>query len=155
MSEPRVLNDILCKATELHRLGRLDEAEHLYNQLIEHGSTQFDALNRLAIVALQRGEFEEALQRVNLALRLRPDAAAAISNKGAILISLERCAEALAAYERVIYLDADDADAHYNRGNALMALERPEEALGSYEQAIALRPNDADAHSDRGTRFFN
>src|SRR5215471_17086442 len=133
---------MLREATELHQQGRLDEAERLYRQLLDHDRAHFDALHRLAIVALQRGDFDEALSRVEVALRVRPDSAAALSNKGSILLSLKRYVEALAAYDRVIHCDADDPDAHYNRGNALKELNRPTDALASYEQAIRLRPND-------------
>ena len=49
------LAHVLREATELHQQGRLDEAERLYSRVLEQNPRQFDALNRMAIVALQRG----------------------------------------------------------------------------------------------------
>ena len=150
MVEPTLLDEMLVEATELHQKGDINEAERLYRRLLEQAPGHFDALNRLAIVALQRGEFAEALQRVEIALSVQPSSSAGLSNKGSILLSLKRPAEALREYARVLELDTNDADAHYNYGNALKQLKRPLCALASYDRAIALRANDPEAHCNRG-----
>jgi protein O-GlcNAc transferase len=150
MSTTRELNDLLCEATELHQQGRLDEAEVRYSRLLDGNSGHFDALNRLAIVAIQRGHFHEALTRVDRALRVTPDSAAALSNRGSILIALKRYDDALAAYDRALELDSNDPDTHYNRANLLKEMGRPQHALPGYEEVIKRRPNDADGHFNRG-----
>jgi protein O-GlcNAc transferase len=150
MSTTRELADLLREATELHQQGRLDEAEIHYSRLLAGHPGHFDALNRLAIVALQRGRFDEALMRIERALRVAPNSVAALSNKGSILIALKRYGEALAAYDRAVELDCDDPDTHYNRANLLKEMGRPEQALTSYEGVIQRRPDDAEAHFNRG-----
>lgn len=150
----QTMEEVLHEATKLHQQGRLDEAERLYSRLLEDNPRHFDALNRLAIVALQRGNFDDALSRVDLALSVAPDSAAAMSNKGTILMSLKRHADALAAYDRVVDLNADDPDAHYNRATVLEEMNRPLEALASYEHAIRLRSTDAHAYFNRGRILF-
>ena len=150
MSTTREPTDLLREATELHQQGRLDEAGDCYRRLLDGHPGNFDALNRLAILALQRGQFDEALARIDRALTVTPDSAAAVCNKGNILIALKRYGEALAAYERALELDSDDPDTHYNRANLLKEMRRPQDALPSYEEVIKRRPNDADAHFNRG-----
>jgi protein O-GlcNAc transferase len=154
MSPTPELKDLLREATELHRQGRLNEAEERYGRLLDGNPRHFDALNRLAIVALQRGDFSEALSRIDRALRVTPDSPAAICNKGSILIALKRYPEALSAYDRALELDPDDPDTHYNRANVLKEMGRPGQALPSYEEVIKRRPNDADAHFNRGRMLF-
>ena len=149
-----MLTDVLHKATELHKQGRLDEAEILYRQILDNDPRHSDALNRLAIVALQRGDLQEALSRIDLALCVTPEAVTALSNKGAILLSLKRYPEALAIYDRVIALKTDDPDGHYNRARVLTDLNRHKEALASYDQVITLRPNDAEAYFNRGNALL-
>jgi protein O-GlcNAc transferase len=141
---------MLEEATALHKRGDIDAAERLYVRLLEQDARNFDALNRLAIIALQRGDLATALRRIEVALSVRPDSAAALANKGSILLSLGKPEEAFAAYARALELDPDDADAHFNLGNALKDLERYSEALSSYDKAIALKANDPDAHCNRG-----
>jgi predicted O-linked N-acetylglucosamine transferase (SPINDLY family) len=154
MSAAREAEDRLRQATDHHRHGRLDEAERLYGRLIEDNPEHFDALNRLAIVAMQRGEFEKALARIDRALRVTPTSAAATLNKGSILVALKRHGEALAAYDRALDLDSDDPDTHYNRANLLKEMGRPGQALPSYEEVIKRRPDDAAAHFNRGRMLF-
>jgi protein O-GlcNAc transferase len=154
MSAAREAEDRLRQATDYHRQGRLDEAERLYGRLLEDDPEHFDALNRLAIVAMQRGEFEKALARIDRALRVTPTSAAATLNKGSILVALKRHVEALAAYDRALELDSDDPDTHYNRANLLKEMGRPGQALPSYEEVIKRRPDDAAAHFNRGRMLF-
>jgi protein O-GlcNAc transferase len=144
------LEQILEEATALHKGGHIDAAERLYMRLLEQSPRHFDVLNRLAIIALQRGDLATALERVEVALSVRPDSMAGLANKGSILLSLKRPEEALAAYARALGLDPDDADAHFNYGNALKDLERYSEALSSYDKAIELKAGDPDAHCNRG-----
>ena len=54
MGTTRELSHLLREATDLHQQGRLDEAEVRYSRLLDGDPGHFDALNRLAIVALQR-----------------------------------------------------------------------------------------------------
>jgi tetratricopeptide (TPR) repeat protein len=149
------LSELLRDATQRHQQGQLDEAERLYRALLTCDPDHFDALNRLAIVALQQGNLAEALSRVERALRVNPRSVTAISNKGTILLSLHKHDEALATFDRAIELAPDDADAHYNRGNALRSLHRPAEALASYDQAISFRPGDIEALTNRGNALLD
>jgi len=149
-----MLKDVLRHATDLHQSGHLHEAEGLYKRILQEDPTHFDALNRLAIVALQRGDLKEALSRIELALRVNPDSASALSNKASILLSLNNHPEALLIYDRVIALKPDDPDAHYNRARALQGLNRHLEALTSYDRVVALKPDDAEAYFNRGSALF-
>lgn len=150
MSTTHEPDDLLREATELHQQGRLDEAEVRYSRLLDGHPRHFDALNRLAILAIQRSHFDEALVRIDRALRVTPHSAAAVSNRGSILIALKRYGEALAAYDRALELDSGDPDTHYNRANLLKEMGRPEQALPGYDEVIRRRPDDADAHFNRG-----
>jgi protein O-GlcNAc transferase len=144
------LTALLREAAQLHHQGRHDEAESLYRQMLAIDPRHADALNRLAVIALQKGQLTEALSRIEAALLASPTSAAALSNKGTILLALKRYPEALDAYDRTIALDPGDADGHYNRARTLTELNRYVEALASCERTIALRPNDAEAHAHRG-----
>ena len=154
MSAAGEKGDLLRQATDLHRQGRLDEAEQLYGRLLDAKPQHFDALHRLAIVAMQRGDFDTALSRIDHALRVTPTSASATLNRGSILVALKRYGDALAAYDCAVEFDGDDPDTHYNRANVLKEMGRPEQALASYEEVIKRRPNDAEAHFNSGRMLF-
>ena len=146
---------MLHDAVALHRAGRLAEAEPVYLALLRDNPRHFDALHLLGVVRQQQGRHLEAVEFIGRALSLRPDDAAALSNRGLSLRELGRAHEALASCEQALRLKPDYADAHNNRGLALAALRRPAEALKSYEAALAHAPSHLDALNNRGIALFD
>ena len=114
------------------------------------GSSSFDELHSLALLAAQRGETATALDLINQALAAKPRDPAACSNRGNLLMELGRHEEALASFDQALALMPAFPDALNNRGNALQELHRPAEALDSYDRALAIRPGYAEALSNRG-----
>ena len=138
------------RALELHREGRLDEAEQIYSGIVATAPGDFQALHLSGLLAYQQGRLADALRLVAAALKARPAAAEALMDHGAILDALGRPDEALAGYDRLLPSHADDARLHYNRGNAQKRLGRYPDALASYDRALALAPGLVAAHQNRG-----
>jgi protein O-GlcNAc transferase len=108
------------------------------------------AIFQAAAARHRSGKLPEALVGYDLVLSLRPDAAAAHLNRGAVLSDLGRQSEALESYDQAIALQPGYADAYNNRGNALKDLGHLAEALESYDHAVALQPDHVGAHMNRG-----
>jgi tetratricopeptide (TPR) repeat protein len=98
----------------------------------------------------QSNEYELALKAYDKAIELKPDFAAAWSNRGFLLGELGRYDEALKANDKAIELKPDDATAGYNRGLALRKLGRYDEALKAYDKTIELKPDFAAAWDNKG-----
>lgn len=119
-------------------------------------STLDDALKQAIDQAKQgdrlflENQLEQAVQRYEEALNLKPDLAEVWNNRGVALTRLQRYQEAIASYERAIQLRDDYADAWNNRGVALGKLNHYDAAILSYERAIDLKPNYMDAWNNRG-----
>jgi tetratricopeptide (TPR) repeat protein len=143
--------ELLQLATELHGQGQLAQAEALYGQVLDAQPGNFEARHRLAVVSIQRGDFDEALQRVEAALQVDARSIKALSNKGSILLAMQRADEALACYDAALQIDPGDPDAHYNRANVLMLLGRHGAAADSWEKSAALRPGDVAALANLAT----
>jgi tetratricopeptide (TPR) repeat protein len=141
------------QALALHRQGRLEEADKIYDAILAAAPRHGDALHLSGVLKHQRGRSVEALRLVAAALRAKPDAAPAIMSHGLILDALKRHEEALADFDRLMATGADDAVLHYNRGNALKALGRHDDAVVSYQRAIALAPSLAEAHHNLGSTY--
>jgi predicted O-linked N-acetylglucosamine transferase (SPINDLY family) len=141
---------LLSQALACHQAGRLAQAEQLYRQVLETHPGQFDSLHLLGVVHSQQGNHAEAVRSIDLALVVRPDAAAAHNSRAAALNGLKRLDEALASCDRSIALDAHYAEAHNNRANILHQLERYDEALASARRALALKPELAEASYNCG-----
>jgi tetratricopeptide (TPR) repeat protein len=138
------------QALTLHRAGRFDEAERIYDAILAIDPRDFEALHFSGVLKHQQGRSADALRLVAAALRARPGSADALVNYGVILETLQRHEDALASFDRALTLGADQAALHFNRGNVLHTLARYAEALASYDAALALAPELADAHYHRG-----
>src|SRR5258706_561268 len=146
-----VLAEAFNRGVELHRAGRLKEAEASYREILNAQPEHFDALQRVGVIEKQKGNDAEAVRLIQAALKIQPRSPSALANLGLALHHLGRHAEALASYDKATALKPDDADAWYNRGNVLRDLERQEEALRNYDQAISIRPEHAEALNNRGS----
>jgi tetratricopeptide (TPR) repeat protein len=147
-------SSLLQRALQLHRLGKLDQAERLAKTVLATQPGNFEALHLQAICQFQQGRNDEAAQSLGAAVRVAPTRADAWSDFGVVQATTGRLEEAVACYDKAIALKPDHVDALSNRGNALMALKRPHDALASYDRALAMNPRSADAHNNRGVTLF-
>lgn len=137
------------RATQLHRDGRLDEAEALYRGVLAADPQNFDALHLLGVIEGQRRRFGAALPLLERAIAMRPDHASVLNNLGNTYSGLQRFGEAAATYARALALKPDNPKALRNCGNALRRLGRLDEALASLDRALALDPAFTDAVVNR------
>ena len=77
----------------------------------------------MAVVQSRLGKKDEALASYDRALKVRPDFAEALYNRGVTLQELKRFEEALASYDRALKVRPDFVEALYNRGNTLEELK--------------------------------
>ncbi|MCC6301621.1 MAG: tetratricopeptide repeat protein [Gammaproteobacteria bacterium] len=137
-------------AQMLHQDGQLEQAGALYREILGSDPAHFDTLCMLALLEFQSGRGEESLLLLNHAVKVDPNSAVAVTNRGNVLLAMKRYEDALTSYDRALALKANYAEIHFNRGVVLRELARDREALASYDRALALRPEYAEAHNNRG-----
>jgi tetratricopeptide (TPR) repeat protein len=141
---------VLARAIEHHRAGRLQAAEQIYRQILAVAPDQPDALHLLGVIASQAGKPEVAVQYIERAIRLRGNAADFHNNLGEAYRALGKIPEAEACYRRALELKPDFTEAHYNLGNTLAEQGKPNEAVACYHRAVELKPDFAEAHNNLG-----
>ncbi|HEX4027381.1 MAG TPA: tetratricopeptide repeat protein, partial [Rhizomicrobium sp.] len=130
----------LCnQAAGCHQSGRLEEAGHLYRQVIQADPRNFFAHHMLGILRAQQGRSGEALELVAMALSINPNSAEALSNYGNLLTLMGRSGEALVAFDRALAIGPPYAETLTNRANILWGMKRPEEALAGYREALGVK----------------
>jgi tetratricopeptide (TPR) repeat protein len=134
----------------LYQLGRLDEAEQLYQEIVAQDANQAEAWCFLGLVSKARGRMDEAAARYRRALEVWPDFVEARNNLGNVCVLQGKLEEAETHFRHVLRLRPDFAEAHNNLGAALRHLDRPDEAIACYREALRWRPNYADAHNNLG-----
>ena len=137
-------------AVAAHHAGRLEEAEKIYQALVETNPRHFDALHLLGVVRIAQGRYEEAATTISRALRQNPRSFDAHYNIGNALSALGRHKEAVTNYRRALAINSQHPLAHNNLGITMQALGRFDDAGESYRRALALDPNYAPAHYNLG-----
>src|SRR5579862_3272528 len=96
--QPANVAAVLQQGLAFHQAGQLAEAEVVYRQILGTAPERFDVWILLAFVHFQRADYHGALRHIDRALKLRPDSAEGLFNRGLALHKLERFGEALASY---------------------------------------------------------
>jgi tetratricopeptide (TPR) repeat protein len=138
------------QAVSYHQSGRLQEAEHLYRQLIKQHPRLDPLYSNLGSLLVSKGELKEAEKMLRQAVKLNPKSSDAHSNLGAALLDRGKLEEAVLSYKKVIGLMPTNAASHYNLANVFVKQGHVNEAIKSYEKALELDSNLAPAHFNLG-----
>ena len=137
---PADLSRLFDSALAAHRSGDVQLAGRVYRQILHHHPGQPDALNLLAMIAMERADFEEASSLLRRAIEASAEVPQFYCNLGHALQGAGDYEQAIAAYRRAISLRADFAEAHSSLGFALSQLGRVAEAVACYRAALAIDP---------------
>ena len=74
---------------------------------------------------------------------------------GAVLMKMERFADALAPMEKAAGLSPDNHHVHNSLGMTLRLFGRLDEAENCFRRAIQIKPNDAEAHNNLGITYLD
>jgi len=140
----------LDQAVAYHRAGQLDQAERLYQQILQADPQHADALHLLGVVSSQSGKYAAAIDYITRAIGVNPRVAAFHSNLGIAYRELKRLDDAVACWRRALDLDPNFADAYSNLGCTLKDQGKLEEAGACCQRAIQCQPNHAMGHNNLG-----
>jgi protein O-GlcNAc transferase len=138
---------------EHHQAGRPIAAEACYRQTIQWQPENADAWHLLGVFAAEKQQYPIAIERINRAIDLSPNAPLFHTNLGKALQQEGRLAEAVAAHQRALQIDPHYADAYSNLGNTLNRQGKTAEAIACYQQALQLNPNLLEACNNLGNIF--
>ncbi len=143
---PPTVATLLEEAFALHRAGRLDEAEALYERVRAVDAVNVDALTNLGTIYLQRGRYERALETFEASLKRNRRQVNALFNAGLALQGLRRYDDAIRTYRQAVALDPRHYSAHNNLGNAMKEIGEYDAALASFAQALRFKPDHPSAN---------
>ncbi len=86
------------------------------------------------------GQYQEAIEAYDQALKINPELTAAWYNKGMDLGTLGRYQEAIEAYDQALKINPEFTEVWSNKGVDLGYLGRYQEAIEAYDQALKINP---------------
>lgn len=132
-------------------------AIHFCTRVIQSGGFSNENLsasyNRRGNVYFNKGNYDQAIQDYNQAIRLNPEFGFAFNNRGSAYRAKEDYDRAIQDYNQAIRLKPDYAFAFNNRGNAYSAKEDYDRAIQDYNETIRLKPDFALAFNSRGSVY--
>ncbi|NBD16804.1 MAG: tetratricopeptide repeat protein, partial [Cyanobacteria bacterium] len=151
------LKSLIQLALKKHKLGELEEAESLYQQLLQVQSQslgeqeyQLIVLGNLGNIFEQQGKLEAAAEHYQQTLQLKPDYAEIHYNLGNVLRRQGKFDAAINSYQQALKFKPDHAMSHHNLGNLLLSQGQLDAAIESYQQALKFKPDHAMSHHNLG-----
>ena len=136
-------------ALEHHQLGRLAEAEAIYQQILQIEPGNPDALHLLGLIAYQTGHLQPAVELIGKAISVLPSGSM-YYNLGNALKAQGNLDAAAESYKNALSLQAQDSETRCNLGNVLQTQGKLDEAVEQYQYALAAKPDLVEAHIELG-----
>jgi tetratricopeptide (TPR) repeat protein len=133
------------KRTFLYR-----SADELWQDNITRYPGVWVAHNNLGANFMEERKFDGAIQQLNAALQIKPDAAVAHYNLAGTYRRMGRSRDAIAQFEQALRIRPEYFDAHNNLGTLLGKMGDLPNAISHLEEAVRIKPGSAEAHSNLG-----
>jgi tetratricopeptide (TPR) repeat protein len=138
-------------ATQLQSQGRLQESEHLLQQILQRQPNHAFALHLLGVIAHQVGKQALAAELIQKAIQFNGNVALFHANLNEILRQLNRLDEAIAHGERAVALEPQMVMAHSNLGIAYFDCKDYDRAEICQQRTLSIDPNFAPALNNMGS----
>ena len=147
------IEQAMMQATQLQSQGRLQQSEHLLQQILQQIPNHPFALHLLGVIAHQVGKQALAAELIGKAIQSKGDVALFHANLSEILRQLKRLDEAIAHGERAIALEPKMAMAHSNLGIAYFDRKDLDKAETCQQRTLEIDPNFAPSLNNVGSIF--
>ncbi len=124
----------------LSRHGQRNEAVVFWQKCLTIDPNYFNAHRGLGMVALDRGEYQQAFDHYRTAAKIRPEAEGTRAKMSEALVGLGRYDEAIRQLMEEIRISPQSATAHFLLGQAYLKQKAYENAQSHYEKALELSP---------------
>lgn len=141
---------LLQEGWQQHQAGKLEQAEQLYQKVIDSNPQDPDALVFLGILQFDRRQFESAVESYRHALDIRNKYPIAWNNLGNALRMLGNIDEAEKCFSTALAQQPDYLSAFKNRGTLWTWTGELEQGLKWYQEGLKHHPNNAELHRNLG-----
>lgn len=127
----------------------------LWEDAVDKGPQMFRSRANLALAYNKQGRADEALEHLDIALKVNPEYPDAWIEMGNILQDRGETSAAEQAYRQALRFNPGLNGAYYNLGNIYLKSGRAAAAVEFYDQALARDPHLAIAYNNRGQAYEN
>jgi tetratricopeptide (TPR) repeat protein len=128
-------------AVAQYNAGRFSEAAAQLEALLPYASKTFEVHELFGLVYAAQSQDAKAVEQLQIAVRLKPDSAAARTNLAASLFHSGKSELAEEQFRKALELEPRDYDANHNLGELYIQSKRIADAVPLLEKAQAIRPS--------------
>jgi protein O-GlcNAc transferase len=125
--------------------GRLQQAEHIYRQILAVDPRHFDALQLLGLIAQQTGQVQGAIELMSRAVAINGSVGVVHGNLAASLRAAGRLDDAIKQIDEAVRLAPDQSGLHRLRALLLIDVGLLEEAAAAWRRLAELDPASFEA----------
>lgn len=146
-----VVREKFSQGVALARDGKLDEAEAIFNEILEIQPGIAEVHRNLGYIYAQRKDWANAEMSYQAALDLRPGDPEFVAALAQMYQDSGQKEKAVALMNEAAAENPEDAGAQLNQGIFLLGSGQTAEAAAAFEAALAADPSLAEAHYHLGT----
>ncbi len=151
--DPAALGRVLERAHALRAAGKLAEAGEAYGEVLLGSPDHAEALAAIFDIAFESANPGAAVDWLNKAISVRPDAASFHYMLGCSLQAQGKVSDAIESFSQALVIDPAFAKAHNNFGCTLEAAGQLQNAMHCYSRATELDPKLAVALYNLGNGY--
>lgn len=144
------LRELFQQAFSFHQSGRLQQAQSLYEQILQISPQHADSLHLLGLIAYKSNNFAQAHSLIDQAIQVNDRNPQYFFNLGLVHQALRQLDQAVRAYQQAIVLKPQYPEAYGNLGNVFREKGELSQAAGAYQQAITLKPGEGNGYNNLG-----
>ena len=130
-------------ARTLFGLGKYQDSERIFNELIDHDPYSIRYWNALASAQFMREDYSAAITSSEYAIAIDPKDPESLLSKANCLYNLGNYESALSYFKRFSEQAQDDEFGYLYQGTCLINLGRYEEAIRLLKEALRIAPADS------------
>jgi tetratricopeptide (TPR) repeat protein len=145
-SLPDATRDMVEQARKLFDQHRFEDAEKLYQQIVEVAPNNYFALSNLGVTQIQVRKLSAAEVALKKAIDINPKDAFAATNLGVVYCKQGRFDDAIASLQEAVASDDKDHIAFNYLGICYGEKGQKQDAEESFQRSIGIRDEYPDAH---------
>ncbi|MEI7013289.1 tetratricopeptide repeat protein [Leptospira licerasiae] len=138
----------------LLRKGEVDNAEKGFQKILEKKQDSYYSHYQLGIIALQKKNYDSAIESFNRSWLLNPEFTASRIGKGIAYYNQNKSKEAKEEFESAMKADSENELAPYNIGIVLFNDNLLEQSVTIFKEIIKKNPDFPDAHFQLSYIYF-
>lgn len=147
------LENLLQSALKYHQAGNLEQAERLYNEILQRRPRNADAYYGLGNIMQDKGKLDHAITSYQKVIKFKPNFAGAYYNLGSIFKEKGKFDDAIQYYQRALQLNPHYAGTYNTLGAVLLSKKSFDEAIQYFRMSLRLDPDFDQPYNNLGLVF--